>query len=101
MKISGLIEDVTSDMPLDSGSDMWPLRRFVFVCLLAGLLKNYERILMKFSGKIEDGTSNEPLNFGIKLLPYQRFALSECTFRAKICALRMLLVCLDFVHFPL
>ena len=47
---------------------------------------------MKFSGKIEDGTSNKPLNFGSKLLPCRRFALSECTLRAKICALRVLLV---------
>ena len=47
---------------------------------------------MKFSGKIEDGTSNEPLNFGSKMLPCRRFALSECTLRVKICALRVLLV---------
>ena len=47
---------------------------------------------MKFSGKTGDGTSNEPLNFGSKLLPCRRFALSECTLRAKICALRVLLV---------
>ena len=47
---------------------------------------------MKFSGKIEDDTSNEPLNFGSELLPCQRFALSECTLRAKICILRVLLV---------
>ena len=47
---------------------------------------------MKFSGKIEDGTGNEPLNFGSKLLPCWRFALSEYTLRAKICALRVLLV---------
>ena len=39
MKFSGLIEDGTSNMPLNFGSDQWPLRRFVFVCLLAGLLK--------------------------------------------------------------
>ena len=45
---------------------------------------------MKFSGKIEDGTSNEPLNFGSKLLPCRRFALSECTLRSKVCALRVL-----------
>ena len=47
---------------------------------------------MKFSGKMEDGTSNKPLNFGSKLLPWQRFALSECTHRAKICALQVVLV---------
>ena len=39
MKFSGLIEDGTSSMPLDFGSNLWPLRRFVFACLLAGLLK--------------------------------------------------------------
>ena len=47
---------------------------------------------MKFSGKTEDGTSNKPLNFGRKLLPCRSFALSECTLRAKICTLRVLLV---------
>ena len=79
MKFSGLIEDGTSNMPLNFGSDLWPLQRFVFVCLLAGYSKSYERISMKFSGKIEDGTSNEPLNIGSKLFPCRRFALSECT----------------------
>ena len=54
---------------------------------------------MKFSGKIEDGTSNEPLNSGSKLLPCRRFALSECTLRAKICALRVLLVFDGFLFF--
>ena len=39
MKYSGLIKDGTSNMPLNFGSDLWPLQRFVFVCLLAGLLK--------------------------------------------------------------
>ena len=39
MKFSGLPEDGTSNMPLNFGSDLWPLRRFAFVCLLAGLLK--------------------------------------------------------------
>ena len=39
MKFSGLIEDSTSNMPLNFGSDLWPLWRFVFVSLLAGLLK--------------------------------------------------------------
>ena len=39
MKFSEKIKDGTSNMPLNFGSDMWPLRRFVFVCLLAGLLK--------------------------------------------------------------
>ena len=39
MKFSGLIEDGTSNMSLNFGSNLWPLRRFVFVCLLAGLLK--------------------------------------------------------------
>ena len=38
MKFSGLIEDGTSNIPLNCDSDLWPLRRFVFVCLLAGLL---------------------------------------------------------------
>ena len=47
---------------------------------------------MKFSRKIDDGTRNEPLNFGSKILPCRRFALSECTLRAKICDLRVLLV---------
>ena len=60
---------------------------------------------MKFSGKIEDGASNEPLNFGSKLLPCQGFVLSECTFRAKICTLQVLLVPLFysfyFVFMPL
>ena len=51
---------------------------------------------MKFSGKIEDGTSNKPLNFGSDLLPCRRFALSECTLRAKVCALRVLLVLLYY-----
>ena len=46
---------------------------------------------MKFSGKIEDGTSIEPIKFGSKLLPCRRVALSECTLRAKICALRVLI----------
>ena len=39
MKFSGKIEDGTSNKPLKFGSDPWPWRRFVFVCLLAGLLK--------------------------------------------------------------
>ena len=39
MKLSGLIEDGTSNMPLNFGSDLCPLRKFVFVCLLAGLLE--------------------------------------------------------------
>ena len=39
MKFSGKIEDSTSNEPLNFGSDPWPLRRFAFVCLLAGLLK--------------------------------------------------------------
>ena len=39
MKFSGLIEDGTSNMPLNFGNDLWPLQRFVSVCLLAGLLK--------------------------------------------------------------
>ena len=38
MKFSELTEDGTSNMPLNFGSDLWPLR-FVFVRLLAGLLK--------------------------------------------------------------
>ena len=33
MKFSGLTEDCTSNMPLNFGSDLWPLRSFVFVCL--------------------------------------------------------------------
>ena len=44
---------------------------------------------MNFSGKIEDGTSKEPLNFGSDPWPWQWFALSECTLRAKVCALRV------------
>ena len=47
---------------------------------------------MKFSGKIEDGTSDKPLNFGSDPWPWQRFAFSECTLRAKVYALRVLLV---------
>ena len=39
MKFSGKIEDGTGNQPLNFGSDPWPLRRFVFVCLLAELLK--------------------------------------------------------------
>ena len=39
MKFSGKIEDGTSNKPLHFGSDPWPCRRFVFVCLLAGLPK--------------------------------------------------------------
>ena len=39
MKFSGFIEDGTSNMPLNFGIDLWPLRRFVFVCLVAWLLK--------------------------------------------------------------
>ena len=39
MKFSGKIEDGTSNKPLKFGSDPWLWRRFVFVCLLAGLLK--------------------------------------------------------------
>ena len=33
MKFSGLIEDGTSNMPLNFCSNLLPLRRFVFVCL--------------------------------------------------------------------
>ena len=47
---------------------------------------------MKFIGKNVDGTSTEPLNFGGDLWPWRRFALSECTLRAKVCALLVLLV---------
>ena len=47
---------------------------------------------MKFSGKIKDGTSNEPLNFGSDPWPWRSFVLSECTLRAKVCVLRVLLV---------
>ena len=54
---------------------------------------------MKFSGKIEDGTSNEPLNFGSKLLPCRMFALTECILRAKIYALRVLLVIIIIIIF--
>ena len=39
MKFSGKIEDGTSNKPLNFVSDTWPWQRFVFVCLLAGLLK--------------------------------------------------------------
>ena len=39
MKFSELIEDGTHNMTINFGSDLCPLRRFVFVCLLAGLLK--------------------------------------------------------------
>ena len=62
MKFSGKIRDDTSNKPLNFGSTPWPWRRFVFVCLLAGLRysKCYERLSMKFSGNIEDGTSNKP-----------------------------------------
>ena len=35
MKFSGLIEDGTSNMLIHFGSDLWPLRRFVFVCSLS------------------------------------------------------------------
>ena len=51
MKFSGFIDDGTINMPLNFGSDLWPLRRFVFVCLLAGLLKklwtNFNEIFRK------------------------------------------------------
>ena len=30
MKFSGLIEDGTSNMPLNFGSDLWPSRSFFF-----------------------------------------------------------------------
>ena len=39
MKLSGKIEDGTSNKPLNFGSNPWPWWRFVFVCLLTGLLK--------------------------------------------------------------
>ena len=39
MKFSGKTEDGTSNKPLNFVSDPWPWLRFVFVCLLAGLLK--------------------------------------------------------------
>ena len=39
MKFSGKIEDGTNNDPLNFGSDLWPWRRFVFVCLLARLFK--------------------------------------------------------------
>ena len=39
MKFSGKIEDGTSKKPLDFGSNPWPWRRFVFVCVLGGLFK--------------------------------------------------------------
>ena len=39
MKFSGQIEDGTSKKPLDFGSDPWPWRRLVFVCVLGRLLK--------------------------------------------------------------
>ena len=38
MKFSGLIEDGTSNMPLNFGSDLWPLQRFVFVCLFINMV---------------------------------------------------------------
>ena len=34
MKFSGLVENGTCNMPLNFGSDLWPLWKFVFVCLL-------------------------------------------------------------------
>ena len=40
MKFSENIKESTSNKPLNFGSDPWPWQRFVFVCLLAGLLKN-------------------------------------------------------------
>ena len=52
---------------------------------------------MKFSGKIEHGTSTEPLNFGGDPWPWQRLALPDCTLRAKICALRVLLVVIAII----
>ena len=74
--------------------------RGLFVCLLAYYSKTCEWISMKFLGKIEDGTSNEPLNFISDPWPWQRFALSKCTLRAKVCALRVLVVDigLSFCH---
>ena len=39
MKFSGKIEDDTSNKALNFGTDPWPWRRFVFICLLAGLLR--------------------------------------------------------------
>ena len=39
MKFSRKIEDGTSNKPLNFGSNPWPWLRFVFVYLLAGLLK--------------------------------------------------------------
>ena len=36
----------------------------VVVCLLATLLKNFERICTKFSGKVGNGPVNIRLNFG-------------------------------------
>ena len=38
MKFSGKIEDGPSNKPVNFGSNPWPWLRFVFVCLLAGLL---------------------------------------------------------------
>ena len=39
MKFFGKIEDGARNNPLNFGSDMWCWQRFVFVCLLEGLLK--------------------------------------------------------------
>ena len=52
---------------------------------------------MKFSEKIEHGTSTEPLNFVSDPWPWRRFALSDCTLRAKICTLQVLVYLFFFI----
>ena len=63
MEFSGKIEDGISNKPINFRTNPWPWRGFVFVCLLTGYSKSYERVSTKFSGKIEDSTSNKSLNF--------------------------------------
>ena len=81
-----------SEMPWGTTDQILVALHGLFVCLLAYYSKTYEWISMKFSGKIEDGTSNKALNFGSDPWPWRRFALSEFTPRAKVWALRVLLV---------
>ena len=64
MKFSGKINNGTRKKPLNFGSDLWPWQRFVYVCLLAGLLKKLSMDFDKIFRKDKDDTSNKPLNCG-------------------------------------
>ena len=94
MKFSGLIEDGTSNMPLKFGSDLWPLQRFVFVCLFINMVtqKVINGYQWNFQERLIMVQVTSHYTFGSKLLPCRRFALPECTLRVKICALWVLLV---------